>query len=815
MAGLSLPSPFGPIKRVLVPCALRLAPFPPKMTKRNICGAAARPRSAIFLLLGLAAVPAAEGFHLAAPTAPLSRPPPSSFQFRPSRPPPPPLYSSAVDPSGGSEGPILDGVPGEFDPLFGCAALATEPRVLDMTGGAHEPFRYEWGTWVNETTLGGLVERIDDVRLRPGAYDSLLDEFGGGGVGGGEDSMTTTIPTTNAAAAGGATASAATTIQSGGVGGGSTLATATTATASAGAVTTAGADGGESSASPATTATTTTTTATATAHYSLRYDALLAILSSAPVTDPSALTDPGTAPGKALLWLAVEDAVLILPYQIEEETDAAGDGDGDDTVPALALEPTPAWKILQRYAVVVCYYSTAFPSKWSEEAYFLTPYVDECKWRTTDEYDDILGVGCGVDVADGPGVIRGTRGDPTIEGRVRSLSLGDNRLEGSIPPDIALLTDMQVLDLGYNPGLIGELPTTIGKLTSLRALELYDSSIEGPIIPPGGTTGPRGIALLTELRWIDMGGNLLTGPIPSELGLLTNLAHLYLEENSLSGTIPTEFGNMTRLENMWMFFNDDTYGGTGITGRIPAELGRLTELWQLQLQKNTLSGPVPAEMGTLTNLQLMDLGENALTGSVPPEWSGMTGLMTMILHDNDMDGRIPGELGQLGQLEYLDLSENKFGGPLPPGLFDGTMWMYWADLSGNSFEGTLPGEVGRWLYMEEFRLSSNAFSGPLPTELGSLAKLQTLDLKYNDFSGPVPPHLADLTSLTDLDVSTNNFNGSLNFMCGRDDPIYDFVSDCYPGVPGAVTCGCCTSCCRTNDNQGVVCVGNPQRTLDL
>lgn len=71
----------------------------------------------------------------------------------------------------------------KFSPLFDQAQQATQPRAADETKNAHDPFRFEWGTWIDDEALASLMERVDEVRVSPGAYEKLMpvleDDVGG------------------------------------------------------------------------------------------------------------------------------------------------------------------------------------------------------------------------------------------------------------------------------------------------------------------------------------------------------------------------------------------------------------------------------------------------------------------------------------------------------------------------------------------------------------------------------------------------------------------------------------------------------------
>ena len=94
----------------------------------------------------------------------------------------------------------------------------------------------------------------------------------------------------------------------------------------------------------------------------------------------------------------------------------------------------------------------------------------------------------------------------TIEGdRVTALNLGDNQLEGSIPPELGNLVRLEFLDLDRN-GLSGAIPPELGNLA--------------------------------QLEFVTLQANQLSGPIPAELTNLSALESLWLGENQFSGPIP-------------------------------------------------------------------------------------------------------------------------------------------------------------------------------------------------------------------------------------------------------------------------------------
>jgi Leucine-rich repeat (LRR) protein len=95
------------------------------------------------------------------------------------------------------------------------------------------------------------------------------------------------------------------------------------------------------------------------------------------------------------------------------------------------------------------------------------------------------------------------------------LELSHNNLEGSIPQDFHLLSDLRVLELSNNR-LTGTLPTGLGSLSSLTIFSVSSNRLFGDI--------PTELSQLTLLTVFDVSDNYFTGGDLS--GMLTSLSSL-------------------------------------------------------------------------------------------------------------------------------------------------------------------------------------------------------------------------------------------------------------------------------------------------
>ncbi len=196
-----------------------------------------------------------------------------------------------------------------------------------------------------------------------------------------------------------------------------------------------------------------------------------------------------------------------------------------------------------------------------------------------------------------------------------------NSLRGPIPPEIGRLHRLEVLSLA-SIDLTGPVPRELASLANLRHLELHENDLTGPIPPELGG--------LTELRWLSLSSNDLAGPIPRELGALAGLVWLWLSLNDLTGSIPPELGTLADLEVLAL-------GGNLLTGSIPPELGALAGLEILGLADNRLTGSVPPELGDLSSLEVLSLGGNTgLTGRLPRSLLRLTHLKRLNMDDTGL-----------------------------------------------------------------------------------------------------------------------------------------------------------------------------------
>ncbi|KAI3950163.1 hypothetical protein MKW92_044477 [Papaver armeniacum] len=95
------------------------------------------------------------------------------------------------------------------------------------------------------------------------------------------------------------------------------------------------------------------------------------------------------------------------------------------------------------------------------------------------------------------------------------------------------------------------------------------------------------VKIQTIFTSMDFSNNDFEGEIPRSIGNLTSLCVLNFSNNALTGTIPPNFGNLTHLESLDLSRNK-------LTGEIPYQLAALSFLSTLKLSFNKLVGKIPS-----------------------------------------------------------------------------------------------------------------------------------------------------------------------------------------------------------------------------
>ncbi|CAB9520517.1 Leucine Rich Repeat [Seminavis robusta] len=245
------------------------------------------------------------------------------------------------------------------------------------------------------------------------------------------------------------------------------------------------------------------------------------------------------------------------------------------------------------------------------------------------------------------------------------LTPWDNGLGGTLPPELSLLTKLQIMDLSYG-AKAGTIPTELGLLTDLRQLWFVEMGLTGTVAtelfsltklkrfsvestPVSGWI-PTEVGQLTSLELLSLYDMDLEGPIPSEIGLLSHVVWAYVDSNRLTSTIPTEFGLATSLDTFEGYNNQ-------LTGTLPSELGQLQVLDRFLLYSNQLTSTIPSELRGLPFLSELQLDDNFLEGNVDNMTFASQQLKTFHIQGNIMlTGTIPTGLCMLGDGLEFDCS---------------------------------------------------------------------------------------------------------------------------------------------------------------
>ncbi|KAI3417061.1 Protein kinase domain-containing protein [Psidium guajava] len=327
--------------------------------------------------------------------------------------------------------------------------------------------------------------------------------------------------------------------------------------------------------------------------------------------------------------------------------------------------------------------------------------------------------------------------------KLQELQLSINQLSGTIPSEMMNCTTLTHLEIDNN-NLSGSIPPLMGNLRRLTLLYAWQNKLTGVI--------PDSLSDCQGLQALDLSYNNLSGPIPKQIFGLRNLTKLLLISNHLSGFIPPDIGNCTAMYRLRLkgnrfagpipaeigelkSLNFLDLSDNQLTGGIPPSISGCGNLEFIDLHSNGLTGSMPDTLPR--SLRFVDASDNQLSGLLTQEIGSLTELTKLNLQKNQLSGRIPAEILSCGKLQMLDLGSNSFSEDIPKELGLIPSLEISLNLSCNQFSGKIPSQFSSLTKLAVLDLSHNKLQGDL-NALVSLQNLVSLNISFNDFSGELP-----------------------------------------------------------------------------
>jgi uncharacterized protein YjbI with pentapeptide repeats len=420
------------------------------------------------------------------------------------------------------------------------------------------------------------------------------------------------------------------------------------------------------------------------------------------------------------------------------------DGDGSVAVPNADDFTTGYTEFLQRYALVVLFFTTA-GENWNYTWNMLVPNRRTCEWNR------------GGTLNNGQVFQFGAR---CSGGIVTRIQIPQSNLAGPLPRELGYLSDLTFLGLHHN-ALTGGIPGEWQMLNKMDYMALHVNQLTGRI--------PGWVDDFKDLRVLGLGDNLFTGLLPEAMMRLTNLVTLGLDNNFFDGNF-LFLQDMRRMERLYL--NENNFGTTLGTTYLLA----MRDLLELDLSSNKFRGSLPIDYFQFPKLRILDLGNNMLTGILPLGTYDNAALNYVTLDHNNFTGPIVERMANMVNLTHLDLSGNSLTGNIPSAVtsqLTNLRYLFLADnpltpsavpdlsalkhledvsLKGTSRTGEIP------IYFPESNpnlvlldLDNNALQGAVPRDLGGCPNLQYLLLNRNEgLTGQIPSEIQELPKLSKL-----------------------------------------------------------------
>ncbi|XP_052298167.1 receptor-like protein 13 isoform X19 [Citrus sinensis] len=327
---------------------------------------------------------------------------------------------------------------------------------------------------------------------------------------------------------------------------------------------------------------------------------------------------------------------------------------------------------------------------------------------------------------------------------------------------------------------------SIASFTSLKKLSMTNCEVNGVLSGQALETLSR----LTNLKMLDLRGNLFNNSILSSLAHLSSLTSLDLSENKLEGSINVkEFDSLSNLEELDMSGNEidnfqvpQDYGGlrklkslhlsrVGIRdgSKLLRSMGSFPSLNTLYLWGNNFTETMTTttqELHNFTNLEYLTLDHSSLHISLLQSIASISpSLKNLSMCGCEINGVVRGQgFPHFKSLEHLEMDDARIAlntsflqiiGELMPSLK--YLSLSYSTPGTNSIE-ILDQGLCSLMHMQELHIAHNDLRGSLPWCLANMTSLRILDVSSNQLTGSISSSpLIHLTSIEELRLSDNHF----------------------------------------------------------